>query len=135
MGCFQFFVAFLVLANTYPVEIGLVLQILQTIEHSSHVLTGAVAGQQEKLLPQLGVIERLLRRSLEVGDRAGEHASVVESDGDGRGKRGRTLLGDGNRYARRERADLRVAQGRLVEGAWVARIADMRQRDAERDRI
>jgi hypothetical protein len=51
-------------------------QILQAIEHVALILAAAMAGQQQELLAQLPLIERLTRRAFEVGDGAREHAAV-----------------------------------------------------------
>src|SRR4030081_3549750 len=79
---------YLVGAHADPIEIALVLEVLQALEHGGHVAAGAVAREQQELLPQLGAIERLLRRALEAGDRTREDAAVLQGDGDDGGERG-----------------------------------------------
>jgi hypothetical protein len=55
-----------------------------------------VAGQQQEFLPQPVLIQRALRRALEVGDGAPEHAAVPQGDGHDRCQRRRTVLGGGS---------------------------------------
>src|SRR5262245_58431873 len=69
------------------------------------------------------------------GDAAREHAAVFERDGDDCGQRGRAILGDGDGHALGDGADLRLAQRTFVEGARIVRIADVGERDAERDAV
>src|SRR5262245_51844813 len=95
-------------ADADPVEIALALQVLQPIEHPSHVVRAAVTGQCQELFPQLGALERLLRRALEVGDAARERAPIAQVDGDGGGERGRAALPDRDGHTLAQRADLRI---------------------------
>src|SRR4051812_21845115 len=121
----------IVTADADPIEVRLMLQLLQAIEHLAHVVRRAVAGQHQEFLPKLALIERMLRRALEIGDRTGEHAPILQSDRDAGGKRRKWLLARGDLHALRERSDLRVAQRRLVEGARIVRIAQMSERHAK----
>ena len=84
---------------------------------------------------QLVPVERLLRRALEAGHRPPQHAAILQRDRDGCGKRRRAVVVDRNGHPLAQRPDPRVAQRRFVEGARVARVADMGERDAERDAV
>src|SRR5262245_7248691 len=127
--------SFLLRTNADPIEIGFPFQILQAVEHLAHIVGAAMAGQSQEFLTQLALIERLARRAFKVGDGAREHAAVFERDRDDCGQRGRAVLGDRDRHAFGKRADLRVPQRAFVEGARIARIADMGERDTERDAV
>src|SRR5262249_32883510 len=127
--------SFLLRTNADPIEIGFPFQILQAIEHLAHIVGAAMARQQQEFLAQLALIEWLLRRALEARDAAREHASVFERDRDRCGQRGRVVLGDRDRHTFGERADLWLAQRAFVEGPRIPRIADMGERDAERDAV
>src|SRR5262249_47387861 len=71
----------------------------------------------------------------ELCDRARKHAPVFERNCDMRPQRRRTVLGDRDAHTLGQRAALRLAQGALVERTRIARIADMRESDAERDDV
>src|SRR5882757_9650383 len=105
-----------------PIEVGFAFQVLQAIEHFAHVVRGAMAGQEQKLLPELVPVERLLRCAFEPGHRPPQHAAILQRDRDGCGKRRRAVVVDRNGHPLAQRPDSRVAQRRFVEGAGVARV-------------
>ncbi len=120
-----------------PVEIAFAFDVLQPLEQPRHRRAVAMPRQQQEFLAHLGAVERLFRRALEAFDAAGERAAVVERHGDRRDDAVAVLglVRDRNRHALRQRADRRIVERFGVERGRIARVAVMRQRHAERQRI
>src|SRR5262249_23242086 len=118
-----------------PVEARFAFELLQAFKHGAHEIRLTMAREQQKFLPQLAAVERLIRRALELRYGTFEHAPVVQCDPDIGGERRGALLGNADAHTPGERSDPRIAQRALVERARVARIAAMRQRNAKRNAV
>src|SRR6516164_4913636 len=66
--------------DTDPIEVGLMLDVLQPIEHPSHVLRPAMAGQHQELVLQLRLRKRAIRCAFETGNSARKNASIPQRD-------------------------------------------------------